>query len=309
MENTDFDENISDISNADFFVRDMNGDGNLEIYLLMSSIRTHAGSTNYLISINEDGNPSVNNFLGDKFWGYNSETGIFANEHFGMGVETIEVHRLNKDNTITLLHDIEAIHGNYIYDDEQKANAGKDGKLYSLSIDDEIEYFDNEEMLQNKIDSVMSYYNFTIPATYKFTKENYTIAIEDGKENIINYNSGNITVILNGNKISFDVQPYIENGTTMVPMRAIFEALGAEVNYDAETKTIRASKGDTIIELVTGSSEVVINGERYTLSNTVANKNGSTMVLLRFISEVLGADVDWNGETKTIEIILNTDNI
>lgn len=115
-----------------------------------------------------------------------------------------------------------------------------------------------------------------------------------------------ITVILNGEEISFDVQPYIENGVTMVPMRSIFEALGAEIYYDAETKTIRASKGNTVVELVTGSKYALINGESKVLSAPVVNKNGSTMVPLRFVSEALGAEVSWDAETKTITI--NSEN-
>lgn len=111
-----------------------------------------------------------------------------------------------------------------------------------------------------------------------------------------------ISVLLNGNEINFETYPYIENGVTMVPIRAIFEALGAEVYYDAETKTIMASKGNTVVELVTGSENALINGERKELSAPIINKNGSTMVPLRFVSEALGAQVNWDTETKTITI-------
>ena len=60
----------------------------------------------------------------------------------------------------------------------------------------------------------------------------------------------NISVVLNGNEISFEQPPYIENGATRVPMRKIFESLGATVDYDADTKTITAKKDNTVIELV-----------------------------------------------------------
>ncbi len=116
-----------------------------------------------------------------------------------------------------------------------------------------------------------------------------------------------ISVILNGKELSFDVKPYIENGTTRVPMRKIFESLGAAVEYDASTKTITACKGSAIIELVTGASTARINGREMTLTTSVENKNGSTMVPLRFVSEALGAEVIWDGETKTITINLAED--
>ena len=114
----------------------------------------------------------------------------------------------------------------------------------------------------------------------------------------------NISVVLNGNEISFEQPPYIENGATRVPMRKIFESLGATVDYNADTKTITAKKDNTVIELVTGASTAKIDGKETPLTASVENKNGSTMVPLRFVSEALGADVLWDGENKIITINL-----
>ncbi|MBQ6553651.1 MAG: copper amine oxidase N-terminal domain-containing protein, partial [Firmicutes bacterium] len=111
-----------------------------------------------------------------------------------------------------------------------------------------------------------------------------------------------IWVYLNGEKMIFDSEPYIENGTTRVPMRAIFEGLGASVDYDGETKTVTAQKGDTKIELVIGSDNALVNGKENKLLVPAEIKNSRTMVPLRFVSEALGAKVDWDGETKTITI-------
>lgn len=113
-----------------------------------------------------------------------------------------------------------------------------------------------------------------------------------------------VTVMIDGKVLAFEEQPYIENGTTRVPMRKIFESLGAIVEYDANTKTITARKGSTVIELITGASKAKINGREMTLTTSVENKNGSTMVPLRFVSEALGAEVIWDAETKTITINL-----
>ncbi|MGN1318343.1 MAG: stalk domain-containing protein, partial [Lachnospirales bacterium] len=115
-------------------------------------------------------------------------------------------------------------------------------------------------------------------------------------------NTNEISIFVNGNKLSFKEAPYIENGTTMVPMRAIFEALGAEVNYDNETKIISAKKDSTVILLASGSKGAFLNGEEKDLGVEVANKNGNTMVPLRFVSEALGAKVEWNGESRTVII-------
>lgn len=114
-----------------------------------------------------------------------------------------------------------------------------------------------------------------------------------------------ITVTLNGNKLTFSENPYIESGTTMVPMRAIFEALGASVDYDTETKTITATKGSTVIKLFANSDTATVNGKEVTLTSPVANKNGTTMVPLRLVSEALGAEVSWDAETKVVTINLD----
>ncbi|MCD7777368.1 MAG: copper amine oxidase N-terminal domain-containing protein, partial [Clostridiales bacterium] len=102
-----------------------------------------------------------------------------------------------------------------------------------------------------------------------------------------------ITVLLNGDEMAFDVEPYIENGVTMVPMRAIFEALGAEVSFNSETKSITAVKGSKTIILTVASTSAYINGELVTMQSPAVINGGYTMVPLRFVSENLDADVVW----------------
>ncbi|MDO5804194.1 MAG: stalk domain-containing protein [Clostridia bacterium] len=121
----------------------------------------------------------------------------------------------------------------------------------------------------------------------------------------IKANDENLKVIVNENELKFDQPPYIENGTTMVPMRAIFEVLGASVDYDTETKAITATKGSTVIKLFANSDTATVNGKEVTLTSPVANKNGTTMVPLRLVSEALGAEVSWDAETKVVTINLD----
>lgn len=111
-----------------------------------------------------------------------------------------------------------------------------------------------------------------------------------------------INIILNGTALSFSQPPYIEDGTTMVPMRAIFEALGAEVNWNNSTKTITATKNGTKIVLTIDNKTALINGKSASLAKAPLIKEGSTMVPLRFVSESLGAKVDWDNTTKNITI-------
>lgn len=111
-----------------------------------------------------------------------------------------------------------------------------------------------------------------------------------------------ISVIFNGKELSFEQPPVLVDGRTLVPMRAIYEAFGADVIYDAKTKKITAVRGDDCIELWINKSTVVVNGAKIYLSTTIINQNGYTMVPLRFVSETLDATVEWDSKTKVITI-------
>ncbi len=108
-------------------------------------------------------------------------------------------------------------------------------------------------------------------------------------------------VILDGQALSFDVPPVIESGRTLVPLRAIFEALGSNIQWDGDTQTVTATKGSTEIELVIGG-KALKNGQPVTLDVPAKIIEGRTVVPLRFVSEALGCQVSWDGATQTITI-------
>jgi len=111
-----------------------------------------------------------------------------------------------------------------------------------------------------------------------------------------------IAVFLDGKQLSFPVAPTIEEGTTLVPMRVIFETLGAKITWDGATKTVQAKKNDIEIILPIGSPVAYKNGQEQTLLKPAKIIDGSTLVPLRYVSEALGAWVGWEGTTKTILI-------
>lgn len=111
------------------------------------------------------------------------------------------------------------------------------------------------------------------------------------------------TVIVDGVTLSFSVPSRVDRGTTLVPLRGIFEALGASVVWDGATQTVNASKSDTQIQLKIGSTTAYCNGQPVTLSVPGKVIEGSTLVPLRFVSEALGATVNWQGATETISIV------
>lgn len=113
---------------------------------------------------------------------------------------------------------------------------------------------------------------------------------------------GKINVIIDGEWQGYKQPPILMNGATLVPMRSIFEKLGAEVDWNAKNQSISASKGSLTVSLVLNKNKASINGKTLTLSAAPRLINGITMVPLRFVSESLGADVEWDGLNKTVFI-------
>ncbi|MGE5379733.1 MAG: copper amine oxidase N-terminal domain-containing protein [Methylocystaceae bacterium] len=109
-------------------------------------------------------------------------------------------------------------------------------------------------------------------------------------------------VILDGRQVTFDVPPVIENGRILVPLRAIFEALGATVNWDESTQSVTASKVNTTISLKINATTASLNGQPAALDVPAKIIKNRTLVPLRFVSEALGAGVDWSDSTQTASI-------
>ena len=114
--------------------------------------------------------------------------------------------------------------------------------------------------------------------------------------------ASNITVKLNNDIIDFEVDPIIINDRVIVPMRSIFEKLGYEVNWNSNSQTIVANKKDIEIKLSIGSLIAEVNNEKYNLDSPPLIFEGVTMVPIRFISIVSGANVVWDSENKVVNI-------
>lgn len=116
-----------------------------------------------------------------------------------------------------------------------------------------------------------------------------------------------ITVNLNGNKITFDQPPIIQNDRTLVPMRAIFEALGCLVFWDEDDRSVEAWQAGIYIMTLWVDNYYMKLGNSDYLELDVAPTivNDRTLVPLRAISESMGAEVEWNGATHTVDISYN----
>lgn len=113
-----------------------------------------------------------------------------------------------------------------------------------------------------------------------------------------------VKVYLDGTQLQFEQPPVIQDGRTLVPMRAIFEALGADVDWQGETQyiiAISSSKGQ-MIEMHINNNIITHNGVDITLDVAPQLINGYTMIPLRVVSECMDANVEWDGNTRTVYV-------
>ena len=115
-------------------------------------------------------------------------------------------------------------------------------------------------------------------------------------------------VTVNGSPIAFnDASPIEIAGSALVPLRGVFEAMGATVDYNSVSRAITVIKGSENITLTTGSTRALVNGQEKTLSHSAIVVNGSALAPLRFIAQALGGYVEWN-EAKNLASITTQDS-
>ncbi len=111
-----------------------------------------------------------------------------------------------------------------------------------------------------------------------------------------------ITVTIDSKQVEFDVAPINHNGRVLVPVRAIFEVLGADVSWTPSTKTVTSSMNGITTELVVDSTVMLVNGNEITLDVPPMIVSGRTMVPVRAISEAFGANVSWNSIINRVSV-------
>ena len=119
---------------------------------------------------------------------------------------------------------------------------------------------------------------------------------------------GGISVQLNGGPVVFtDAAPELSDGRTFVPLRAVMEAMNAQVDYDGATGTVAINRGDVGLSMVLGQNTVSVteNGQSRTVEMDVTPyvKEGRTYVPVRFVAEAWGCAVGWDADTSTVVIV------
>ncbi|MBB6217782.1 tetratricopeptide (TPR) repeat protein [Anaerosolibacter carboniphilus] len=116
-----------------------------------------------------------------------------------------------------------------------------------------------------------------------------------------------IQVKVNNELIQLDVQPTIVNNRVIVPVRAVFEALGIQVGWDETTKTVIGTKDELTIKLPIGNKSAIKNNRSVSLDVPATINGGRTLIPLRFIAESIGANVEWDGINKIVSISMESE--
>lgn len=114
--------------------------------------------------------------------------------------------------------------------------------------------------------------------------------------------ASDISVIIDNEEISFDVEPILENGRVMIPVRAVFESLGADVTWDNDTATATAQKDDIKVDITVGSDVLYVNGEERAMDVPAKEVDGRVLIPVRFAAEAFGCTVKWDNDSSTVII-------
>ena len=139
----------------------------------------------------------------------------------------------------------------------------------------------------------------TLKAIAKF-KNGKTLTRESSV--ILGDTSDDITVEISGREIDFDQEPIIYNERTMVPMRKIFEELGASVSWDQKTLTATGKKGDRKVKVSVGKKTMYVNNKSVALDTAPIILSDRTLVPARAVAEGLGCEVEWDGKYRLVSI-------
>ncbi|MDP4133928.1 MAG: discoidin domain-containing protein, partial [Bacillota bacterium] len=181
-----------------------------------------------------------------------------------------------------------------------KWNPGIDIKTYTFEKEIEFRYIDFEISGYNQNRAACAELDFyQTKSAHENNKEEYVLKVGS---NVIKSTIAGVT-----KETTLDVAPYIQNGSTLIPIRGLLELMGATVSWAGDTQTIGIQKGTTGITLQIWNTLVYVDHPRYghikyTLRSAPRITNNRTFIPLRFVSEQLGYDVKWDGATQTITI-------
>ncbi|AEY67103.1 copper amine oxidase N-terminal domain-containing protein [Clostridium sp. BNL1100] len=109
-------------------------------------------------------------------------------------------------------------------------------------------------------------------------------------------------IIVKGAKVKFDTPPVIKSGRTLIPVKALSEAFGAEVKWISAERKVVITKDSTEIVLQLDNNKIYVNGVESTIDVPACSINGRTVVPIKFIVEKMGLLVKWDSDSQVVEI-------
>lgn len=166
------------------------------------------------------------------------------------------------------------------------------------------------ETLKSERDEYKAQFKAKISEMQQIMKEKYTseelIELEEVAEALESLDDVAVipveNVLIGTVDAKFDTPPVIKEGRTLIPVRAISEAMGADVTWNAEEKIVTITKDDKVIEFNLIENKVIVDEAEVTIDVPAEVMNNRTMVPLRFIAEQLGLNVEYDEEMQTIVI-------
>jgi len=178
----------------------------------------------------------------------------------------------------------------------------KSGDSATFTITPNSGYAISDVKVDGKSVGVVTSYTFT-----NVTADHTIEATFEKNEIVIVLQVGQTSFTVNGSPNTLDSPPIIKNGRTLLPIRPVVEALGGTVGWDGTERKVTVSLGSTTIELWIGKNTARVNGTNTPIDSTNSKVvpeiiNGRTMLPLRFVTENLGCQLQWDPNTKTITI-------
>ena len=116
------------------------------------------------------------------------------------------------------------------------------------------------------------------------------------------FSADEIILAVNGKKLETQAAPFMQDGTTMVPIAGVLRALGYEVAWFADSQLVNATSVFHTVTLIIGKSNIIVDGNTVPVSHAPFLLNGTTYVPVRSVCEMLGCMVEWNGDYGVINI-------
>ncbi|MBQ7265676.1 MAG: copper amine oxidase N-terminal domain-containing protein [Firmicutes bacterium] len=111
-----------------------------------------------------------------------------------------------------------------------------------------------------------------------------------------------ITLTVNNVEIKGAQQPTIINDITYVPLRLLFDNLGAQFTWDAENKSVHATKGGKSIKMWVGKNYSIVNGKEKENENVPVILDGYTYIPARYVTDAFGLEIQWDGQKRIVNI-------